>query len=390
MKRFLKIVNVFLNSKYIFSIPKNIEVLIFDDISFDEIKHVFVNFNYEILQTRINNISKIYVSPRIIFNAIKNYKGNILSSYLISLIQTIKPKVVFTFIDNSYKFSEVAKTLHKDIKFVALQNGARYEILENSLLYKKRIIDKNINNSFFIPNFFCFGETEINDYKKHKIKVNKFFKVGCLRLENYLKYKKKYKKKIQKKYDICLLSEVGSWSQFLNNKELKSKFALLAKYCIKFSMKNKKKIILSFKRKKTNIEAFKEEQDFYKEFLTKNEYNFLKKKFFLKSSKFGTYQKMDQSKVVVGTMSTLLRENLRMGGKSFVCNLTNNKIFNFPIKGDYFVKKKNYSYFENKLFKLLKTNPKNYSKKLKINDLISNLNTSELIIKNLKRMINLK
>ena len=85
-----------------------------------------------------------------------------------------------------------------------------------------------------------------------------------------------------------------------------------------------------------------------------------------------------------------LRENLRMGGKSFVCNLTNNKIFNFPIKGDYFVKKKNYSYFENKLFKLLKTNPKNYSKKLKINDLISNLNTSELIIKNLKRMINLK
>ena len=148
MKRFFKIVNVFLNSKYIFSIPKNKEVLIFDDISFNEIKHVFVNFNYEILQTRINNISKIYVSPRIIFNAIKNYKGNILSSYLISLIQTIKPKVVFTFIDNSYKFSEVAKTLHKDIKFVALQNGARYEILENSLLYKKRIIDKNINNSF--------------------------------------------------------------------------------------------------------------------------------------------------------------------------------------------------------------------------------------------------
>ena len=59
MKRFFKIVKVFLNSKYIFSIPKNKEVLIFDDISFNEIKHVFVNFNYEILQTRINNISKI-------------------------------------------------------------------------------------------------------------------------------------------------------------------------------------------------------------------------------------------------------------------------------------------------------------------------------------------
>ena len=39
----------------------------------------------------------------------------------------------------------------------------------------------------------CFGNSEIKDYKKNNIKVKKFIKVGCLRLEIF-NQKRKLKK----------------------------------------------------------------------------------------------------------------------------------------------------------------------------------------------------
>ncbi|MFL2887588.1 MAG: hypothetical protein ACJZ3C_01225 [Pelagibacteraceae bacterium] len=144
----------------------------------------------------MQNINKIYVTAGLIFNVFKNYKGNLLTAYIISLIQIIKPKVVFTYIDNSYKFSEVARSLSKKIKFVALQNGARHEIKENDYMFKKKLIKRNLNNFFFIPYLLCFGKSEISLYKKCNIKVKKFKTVGYIRLENYLNY---YQKKLKRK-----------------------------------------------------------------------------------------------------------------------------------------------------------------------------------------------
>ena len=54
---------------------------------------------------------------------------------------------------------------------------------------------------------------------------------------------------------------------------------------------------------------------------------------------------MHKSKVVIGTMSTLLRENLSLGGKTFACNFTNINIFDFPIKGLCFSKNLDYRFF---------------------------------------------
>ena len=96
----------------------------------------------------------------------------------------IKPKVVFTFIDNSFKFSEFALLRKNKHKFIALQNGARYEHKILKILYDKKIINKKKN--FFIPNYLCFGTNEIEDYKKHDQNIKKFTRVGSLKLSNFL------------------------------------------------------------------------------------------------------------------------------------------------------------------------------------------------------------
>ena len=73
---------------------------------------------------------------------------------------------------------------------------------------------------------------------------------------------------------------------------------------------------------------------------------------------------MLKSKVVIGTMSTMLRENLSLGGKTLACNFTKTDIFNFPIKGICFLIKDNYDFFEKRLYKLLKISNRKYFIKL--------------------------
>ena len=95
----------------------------------------------------------------------------------------MNPKLVITYIDNSYKFSEVAlryNKINKNIKFVAIQNGARYEILENDYLFRKKIRKENYNKKFFIPVLFSLGNYEREIYKKLNINVSKNIPIGVL------------------------------------------------------------------------------------------------------------------------------------------------------------------------------------------------------------------
>ena len=119
-KNFLKIKKIF-SLKFYFQNPGPHQLVIFDDESIFDLRHVINDFNYFVLKTRIENITEVYISPLIIFRLIKNYRGNLWTSYLITLIEIINPKVVLTFIDNSIKFHEVAKFLEKKIIFCAIQ-----------------------------------------------------------------------------------------------------------------------------------------------------------------------------------------------------------------------------------------------------------------------------
>ena len=109
MRRFFLILRLFLKAKFIFKNPSKNDLVVFDDVSLIDFKNFIYNYNYFLLQNRIENINKIYFSFKIFRYFLKNYKGNIMTAYLISLLEIIKPKVVLTCIDNSFKLIDEEK-----------------------------------------------------------------------------------------------------------------------------------------------------------------------------------------------------------------------------------------------------------------------------------------
>ena len=385
----MKFFNILKKSNFKFTNPKNTDVLIFDNESSDIIKNLLSNFKFYTLKTRPDKIDTFYFTLKVIFLSFFYYRGNILSSYLISIISIINPKVVITFIDNSLKFSELAlrfKEINKRIKFIAVQNGSRYEILENEFLFKNNIINENINKKFYIPTFLTFGKYENQIYKKLKIRVIRSQPVGSLNLERYNEYKRKNKIKIKKKKQICLLSDHGAWQSKINefDNNIEKNFISLTNFCIKFSKKYNYKIKICQKRvKDKNLDKEKifetdyfSEKKAFKKYLNPKYYSYFKMSL-LKRDKniFKTYLNMEESEVLISTMSTMLRENLFLRNKILAANLTGNSIYNFPINGFLSFNDNCYEKFEKKLLSIIKMSNKTYFKKI-------GKNTDYCIIKN--------
>jgi surface carbohydrate biosynthesis protein len=380
---FFKIYKILERSIINFSTPSNVEILILDDESSKPIEEVVSNYKYFILQARAYNIDTLFINLKIIFFSIYFFRGNFFSSYLISLIKIIKPKIVITHIDNSLKFSEIAlrfKRIDKNIKFIAVQNGARYAILENHYLFKKKKIKENINKKLYIPIFLSFGNYEKYIYKKLNIKVNKIISVGSLSIESYKKFKKKDKIKIKKKKQICLLSDHAAWdpemSKFDSN--LEKNFILLTEFCLKFSNKYNYKLVICQKRNKPGFRLNPEdktdhqyEQMGYKKYLNHKYFVQFKKKLLKRRSetsliaknKFNTYKIMEESEVLISSMSLMLRENLLLRNKILAANLTGHSVYNFPLKKFFSFNNHKYAEFEKKLLFILKMSKAEYFKK---------------------------
>jgi len=392
IKKILLIFKILLNVKFIFSNPKNKELLIFDGNTSEELKYVISGYNYSILETRLDRVREIYLTREILYSIINNLQKNIFNSYLLSIIDQINPKIIFTYIDNSYRFTKFSKLRGNKYKFIALQNGARYEhkIIKN--LQKKKI--KTPIKKFNIPNFLCFGDHEINDYSKTKQNVKSFYKVGSLKLANFLLKKKQIKKdnKVKnKKFDILLISDANCWDLILNklNYPIEKGLVKLIKHTIKFAEIRNLRLKIAARNSKN---SFMDEEKFYKQNLTNFEYKYLMKNIFFRPKKYETYDIMMNSKVVIGTMSTMLRENLSLGGKTLACNYTKTDIFNFPIKGLCFLNNDNYSTFEKRLIRLLKISKKEYFYKISKNPsyvsypgIINKIKTIQLIREQIKK-----
>ena len=80
--------------------------------------------------------------------------------------------------------------------------------------------------------------------------------------------------------------------------------------------------------------------------------------------KFSSYHYASSSKVVVGMMSTLLREILSIKQKILSCNFTGCEAWDFPINGICFLKNKKYEFFEERMKKILALDFDMYKKNL--------------------------
>ena len=291
-----------------------------------------------------------------------------MTAYLSSLLEIVRPKVVLTFVDNSLKFFDIAKIFNKKINFVAIQNGARHDLKIYKHLYKAKKINSDLTKNYYIPNFLCFGQFEIDDYKENEIKVKNFSKVGSLRLANFFHHIEKNKISLKKSlYDICLISDpmIAGKNEEWDIPGLEEGFAKTIKYTIKFCMKHNMKMIFSWKikNKKTTPKAFNNELVFYKKHLNDIEFNYVVSNS-IEKDKFSSYKAMFQSNIVVATYSTMLRENLGIGGKILSCNCTYSDIFDFPIEGICSIKNCNFQEFEKRLLDIHSISKENYFSRL--------------------------
>ena len=375
MRRLLLIFKLLLKAKFIFKNPQEHELVIFDDISFEDLKNFVFKYNFFLLQTRIEYINKVYLSFQIIKYFFKYYikyffkydNGIIMTAYLSSLLEIVRPKVVLTNIDNSQKFFDIAKIFDNKINFVAIQNGARYDLKKHKHLYKAKKINSDLTKNYYIPNFLCFGQCEIDEYRKNGIKVKNFSKVGSYQIANFFYHVEKNKILLKKSlYDICLISNImraGSNEEYAIP-SLEEGFAKTMKYTIKFCMKHNMKMIFSWRRdKKTSPEAFNKELVVYKKYLSDIEFNYLISNS-IEKDKFSSYKAMFQSNIAVATNSTMLRENLGIGGKILSCNCTYSDIFDFPIEGICSIKNCNFEEFEKRLLDIHSISKENYFSRL--------------------------
>jgi surface carbohydrate biosynthesis protein len=334
------LIRILINSEFVFrSPPKKKDIVIFDNESVDLLLPLCKDYDYFILKNRHYQIDKIYISPKIVLYVIKNFfKTNLSTIYLSAIIEQINPKLVITIIDNSSYFSNVAKILHKKFKFLAIQGAARYDI-------------KQLSKKFFIPEFCCFGEYEKDLYNEYGSIVNKFNYYGSLKQSYYIKSGQNID--LEQKYDIALLSEAcPGWSkQFPSFEESVGKIAFLT---IKLAKKHNLKLIFVGKRSQ-NSSLYQREINFYKNYISDEFYITPRSK-----EKFSSYISTQKSNLVIGMVSTLLRENLGANKKILSCNFTSDQRHDFPVNGICNLKSDNSDNFEKTVLKILKFSEKEY------------------------------
>ena len=387
MKKLILLLKLILRTKFIFKTPGKHDLVIFDKTSVNDLNNCLSKFNFFVLQVRLENMDEIYFSYKILKKFFYNYfKGNLFSVYLISLIELIKPKVVVTNIDNSFKFSDIAKILEEKINFIAIQNASRHDLLEFNYLYNTKKIKHNLLKKYYIPNLFCFGDYERELYNELNIMVQNIYPVGNLRWANFLHHIKSENDSLEKyNSDICLIPEyvgaeyshaAGAFDEHIkkkiNDPKLPENISTvrgcveIVKYTIKFCIKHNMKLIIPLKRDKKNTpNAYKIEFEFFKKNLKKEEFDYFQKNFLEnKKDNFSSYRAVLNSKVTVGVGSTLLSDKLGTGGKILSCNLTEKSMYDFPINGICTLNNCSYVEFEKRLLEIYSISKENFFSKI--------------------------
>lgn len=356
-----KILKILFKCRFYLNTPKNYELVVLDDEGIEYLKYILKSRKYFSLVTRSSNLKNICFSPKVVFFTFVHFKGDLFLAYLSALIHVIKPKIVITYVDNAPKFHYLAQLFKDKIKFLAIQNSTRdLEIKINEYVEKKNFYSSNYNQNYFVPYLFCYGQYEIDFFKKKKIKIKDFKKIGSIKVSNFKKIQKlKLLKK--KKYDICLIPDAApNYDNYFKSKGFEQGFAQTIKFTIKFCKENNKKIIFPMKR---YLKPYKSEEiNFLKKYLNKTELKFLLKNKSDKNrgNKYNSYFKMYESNVTLSSATSMLREALSMKKKIMACNFTPTNIFDFPINKFCFLKNPSYQEFENKLKKILSMSEEKY------------------------------
>lgn len=230
-------------------------------------------------------------------------------AYLLALVKCKTEKLFITTKDNDLNYSAIARLLRKKIRVIAVQNGCRLD-------YKYHR-DVFLNNVFH-SEFFCFGQDDIDLIQSIGGTVVQPYPVGPLRPAVYRQTQNK-KASLYKEpsYDLCFISDnYTGWNE--HYPFLEETIGLVLSWCQKYCQERNLKLIIPCKQLSTVVVGKEKisEVDFYSRFVQLDNIEIS----FRDENPWNTYDKVEESRLVVGISSTMLVDALSMGRRVLFCD----------------------------------------------------------------------
>lgn len=267
-------------------------------------------------------------------------------AYFSALLRRLDPAIVITYIDNSELFHEVARANHRRMRFLAIQNGARADVVEMSSKAARRI---------FIPEFACFGEYERDLYSGRGAQVGRFIPIGSLREAYFRRYWQQAAPVAGDSYDydLCVVGEASpGWNQRYPGSE--DAIGNIAKYAVRLAREKGLKLVIAGKRDvspgqvRAHIHQRDTEVDWYKKYIG-DEVPVTPRV----RDQFTTYGLISRSRVSLALMSTALREAANRGSRVLFCNFSGDRRWDFCVDGIWSLKEDSYEAFAERVMALL-------------------------------------
>lgn len=268
------------------------------------------------------------------------------TAYFSALLRRLTPAIVVTYIDNSELFYEVARVNHRRMRFLAIQNGSRIDVVEKSSKDAQRI---------FIPEFACFGEYERDLYLTKGASVGNFIPMGSLRESYFRQYWQKKSVSMHAggyDYDMCIVAEASpGWNQRYPGSE--DAIGNIAKYAVRLAHEKGLKLVIAGKRDITpgQVRALIHQRDtevaWYKKYAGDHPVTPRVR------DQFSTYELTVRSRLSLALMSTVLREASSRGSRVLHCNFSGDSRWDFCVDGIWSLKEDSYEAFAERVMALL-------------------------------------
>ena len=295
-KNFIKRIKKLLSSKFFWEKVNQYPVVIYDKEGSNTIKSLFLSNSFFILETRIKNIN----IPILFKSIIKDNFHWTPQSYIHQYIIAINPSVIITTIDNNINFWKL-KDKFKNIKTIFIQNGNRDNVTDVFSKLKSQDLNKYSVDKMFVFNKaignefskYINGEIiSIGSFNNNKFPISKKDDGSILYISQWDKYSPQvYPQGYQYFYDYNIKSE-----NFL--------FSAVSKFS------KEKKITLKVLGRSINAN---EEEKFYRNI--NEDFTYLKRDL---TTRNNSYNKIDESKYIISTDSTLAYEALAKGKKTAI------------------------------------------------------------------------
>ncbi len=292
-----------------------VDIVVLDDAHINFYEYMFRKYNYVVLA---HGKHRIFISWKYLFyliNFLQKTKSFKRSIYLAS-IASLRPKVCITYRDNAHIVALVSTYL-QSTRTIAIQNGQRTCIS----IAAPSLINKTIDI------LFCFGDLELDEYRRHNITIKKEFPHGSLTNSLYMAGNYIERNKYDLQSPCIVWVSQYRYNRFIVDHYTYKGYKKIGEYIMRLSQILDLPVYVAM-RYQIGDPEYQFEKNWYNS-LSHSELNLVPNSI----ENLGTYATTEKASLCIGFVSTALREAFGRRKKTIFMNFTGNPEFDFPVSG---------------------------------------------------------